>query len=172
MEKEDEALTAAYRMLSKGQQVLSLTQVLIAAGLNKQALPNLAIVRADSPRVHVRSTGREEIVFSTTGSWRDTKRDQVRTKNVYDYDWRRSDWRRVNGHPQLEDVEALTPVVPPHLRPKDLSKYHIMWEPNWQRRAPDPDPFLLSRISDDLFVIVAVWDMTPLELAVLEGRPR
>ncbi len=78
-------------------------------------------------------------------------------------------WKK-RGFPTTHSAEALAPKIPPRHHPGDLSKYYLLWEPKWEAKAPDPDPMLLSRIGDNFFAIVAVWDMTPLEQAVLEGR--
>jgi len=71
---------------------------------------------------------------------------------------------------------ATIPIIPPRFRPKyDLKGYHLLWEAVWHRtktaRAPR-DPALLKRIGGDLFAVLAIWDLTPLEMAVLEMRPQ
>ena len=49
-----------------------------------------------------------------------------------------------------------------------LDRYFILWEADWQRRAP-VDPALLRPVGGDLYVVVATWDLTDLERAVLNG---
>jgi hypothetical protein len=71
---------------------------------------------------------------------------------------------------------AILPLIPPRLRPPHgLDNYHLLWEAVWTRprtrRAPG-DPALLKHIGGDLWAVLAVWDLTPLEQAVLEMRPR
>jgi hypothetical protein len=51
-----------------------------------------------------------------------------------------------------------------------LRNYHILWEPDWELQPPPPDPFLLKRVSHDLYAIVAQWDLSPIELQVLGRR--
>ena len=73
-------------------------------------------------------------------------------------------WNKRNHNP----ITAIVPLVPPRLRPKDLSKYYILWEAEWDPLAP-VDPFLLKRLTNRFFAVVAEWDLTPLERAVIEG---
>lgn len=62
---------------------------------------------------------------------------------------------------------ARVPTVPLHLRPRgDLGSYAILWEAEWE--SMPIDPFLLRRVTADWFVVVAHWDLTPLERMVME----
>lgn len=45
----------------------------------------------------------------------------------------------------------------------------ILWEAEWQA-VPPKDPALLRHLGGDLYAVVAVWDLTELERAVLGGR--
>jgi hypothetical protein len=53
------------------------------------------------------------------------------------------------------------------LRPKDFSKYYILWEANWE--DPPGDPVLLKHIEDEFYAILAAWDLTQLEQEVLRS---
>jgi hypothetical protein len=67
-------------------------------------------------------------------------------------------------------IKALIPAIPAHLRPADdLANYHILWEAKWEPTAP-VDPLLLKRLTDNIYVILAQWDLTPIEQAILEDR--
>jgi len=64
----------------------------------------------------------------------------------------------------------MVPPVPPGLRPASaIGNYHVLWEAEWERVAP-ADPALLKHIGGDLYAVLAVWDLTELERAVLAGR--
>ena len=150
IEREEEELRAAYRAMSLGQRVLCLPRVMRAAGFDAQGLPKLAIacsqwswVNYDSSKASFRPDGvrRGGIEFA----WPEAR----------DVGWRRA--------------RALVPPVPPRFRPDDLEKYHTLWEPVWQP-VPPKDPILLRQISDSMYVVVAQWDLSPIERAVLEGR--
>ena len=62
------------------------------------------------------------------------------------------------------------PLIPVHLRPKrGLANYHILWEAEWTRTYP-ADPYLLRRFSGDAWLVVAAWDLTDVERAVMSQR--
>lgn len=64
----------------------------------------------------------------------------------------------------------MVPSVPVWLRPEGhLSEYHILWEAEWEV-APPVDPILLKYVSGPMYAVIAQWDLTPVERAVLEGR--
>jgi hypothetical protein len=70
-----------------------------------------------------------------------------------------------------EMLKAMAPVIPPALRPAHhLRNYHLLWEAEWSRiPRPPGDPALLKHVAGDLYAVLAVWDLTPLEQAVLAG---
>ena len=63
------------------------------------------------------------------------------------------------------------PIIPVHLRPKrGLANYHVLWEAEWERVVPR-DPYLLRRIGKaDLWLVVAHWELSPVEMAALSTR--
>ncbi len=63
----------------------------------------------------------------------------------------------------------MVPLIPPALRPStDFRNFHILWEAEWQRVAPK-DPALLKHVGGHLYAVLATWDLTELERAVLGG---
>ncbi len=69
----------------------------------------------------------------------------------------------------VKDCRAAVPQIPPQHRPKSLDGYHILWEAKWE--AVPADPMLLRRLDGShLFAVVAQWDLTPVEQAVLRGH--
>jgi hypothetical protein len=68
------------------------------------------------------------------------------------------------------EATALVPIVPPNLNPRGaLGNYHILWDAVWVA-APPKDPMLLRHLAGSLYAIVAHWDLTALEMAVMRGR--
>lgn len=75
---------------------------------------------------------------------------------------------------------ALAPLVPPKALnaisgTAALSRHLILWEvEQWSDRmigaVPDRDPLLLRPIHGDLCAVVAQWDLTDLERAVMASR--
>lgn len=69
-----------------------------------------------------------------------------------------------------ESAQALVPMVPPALHPaRHLRNYHIIWDAVWIKEPPR-DPLLVKHLAGFLYAIVAAWDLTPLEQAVMRGR--
>jgi hypothetical protein len=82
---------------------------------------------------------------------------------MFRMDW--PDMRNSNG-----THEAIVPIIPVHLRPKrGLANYHILWEAEWTKRYP-VDPYLLRRLGGDAWLVVAAWDLTDVERAVMSSR--
>lgn len=176
LEKEDEKLKEAYRELSKNNLVVNVHTAISRAGLNDKRLPKLAICRADARRCFLRVTrtnGANLVRFGASSNFYNAKAgtivdvripsDMYNTLNNWD-------WRNKNNFPNVERVSAHVPIVPPEHRPKELKDYYIMWEAVWDLTAPI-DPFLLRKVNDDFYVVVAQWDLTELERTVLEARP-
>jgi hypothetical protein len=162
--EEDAAIARGYKALARGTPLLKLSEALKRGGLDQDSLPRLAICRADAKWCWLRLDADGEAWFSMDPRFNDyaTRRyvhvpegtfENVRTAT--------SRWN---------PVRALVPIVPPPLRPRAaLSNYHVLWEAEWQRTAPR-DPALLRKLGGDLWAVVAVWDLTELERAVLSGR--
>lgn len=173
---EDEAIMRGYRALSQGHQVLDVHDAFRTTGVDEKLRPRLAIARAGERYCWYRNHG--DNGHFTTRSWRGsttmgdfhaqrTKRhDIVLPKGVLptckQYIAGGSSYR-------LTEWRAIVPIVPAGLRPKaKLSNYHILWEAEWEQ-APT-DPILLRHLGGALYVVLAQWDLTPLERSVLGGR--
>lgn len=165
LEKEDRQLLLAYKALMKGQRLLHLPTVIRDGGWTKEWLPKLAIARANYKFVRFH-TGAAP--YYAAGPWESkVKGDVTFTRSVFPAEVTNAEWRRNNRFPA--SAQALVPTIPPNLRPDDITKYHILWEAEWQFQAPG-DPILLSQVNDDMYAVVAQWDLTPLEQRILESR--
>lgn len=170
LDKEDAALHKAYCALARGETVLSLPMVMRRAGLDPTTmLPKLAIVRADAQHVGISIDSSSVWFVDNSNRWRRDSACGV-PQNLFPAELADTQWRRNNGKLIPSNVRAVVPKIPPNLRPKHPTERYLMWEPKWERVPPDPDPFLLKHLGGGFFVVEAQWDMTPLELAVLEGR--
>lgn len=167
-EKEDLELLSAYRSLAAGQRIINLHKVLWAGGFKNQQ-PNFAIARADWRNVvleleHGTAHFKKEAWISQS-----TFRYRIPYAPHGPEFYKNYQQRHALGWTRLE---AIVPTIPVHLRPAgNLADYAILWEAEWKKVAPK-DPLLLKQIkdSDKFFVILAQWDLTPLEQQVLEGR--
>jgi len=152
-----------YQFLARGKKIIDIFDVMQKGGVEK-GLPRLAIAKAHRKRVIFvkRTNGRgsfghgekgyyegEVILPSGTFRWKDKIED-----------------RRMH-------YKAKVPIIPASLYPEgDLKDFWILWEvENWRKiTIPPKDPFLLKRISKNLFAILGAWDLTPLERALIRGR--
>jgi hypothetical protein len=177
---EDDRIAAGYRAIARGYSVLRLSETIAAGGYFPNGMPRIAVGRADS-QVCICDRG--------GGSWRD--------EGEHDFVFQDDRWRENRGAlvglhtvrvtvPFLEPTgpqrmwrgQTVVPTIPPEHRPKRrrLHGFHILWEvEEWRavrrRRGVAPrDPALLRHIGGDLWAVVAVWDLTDLERAVIAGR--
>ena len=162
---EDEAIMRGYRALAKGSALIDLHETLRRGGQDEEQRPRLAIVRADLAWCHFEFNG-GTLRFAGANARDGFAKIQWRSRAVTRIPagvFERSPNTWPSG-------VALTPSIPPALRPKHaLSNYHILWEAVWQK-APPVDPVLLKHLGGSLYVVLAQWDLTPLEQAVLAGR--
>jgi hypothetical protein len=144
-----------YRAISKGKTVISVNTAIQNAGLDTQKRPLLAVCRADFPRCVFRATD-DELSFS--GRHERFGRTSAEIKIPFPS----AKWSAY--------CEAIVPRIPPQHRPEkgSLRKYHILWEAEWQDIPKDP--YLLRQIGKDAWVVLAAWDLTAVELAVLRAH--
>lgn len=155
--QQDVALKNAYREIMRGNRVLDLAATLRAAGLDPQGRPRLAIIAANHTLCWFSR-------FGSSGLFSPRESDG----------WR---GRPARGHVSVDlsvwapgkvierRCRAVVPTIPPLLRPAHPDRYWILWEAEWE--TVPGDPFLLRRLGCGLYMIVAQWDLTPLEQAVL-----
>ena len=167
----------AYQLLAQGRLVIQALESIKRAGVKTEGVdigfPKLALCRADAVGCTVRMT-----------------HDGSATMHASDTDPRSRGWRQGGGTIQSRNCfvfpagtfsapprdqrwrgEALVPVPPIHLRPRRaLANYHVLWQAEWSRIVPD-DPYLLRRIGRaDMWLVVAMWELTPVERAALATR--
>jgi hypothetical protein len=163
MTPADAEIAAIYKRIARGDKVIRALESIKAAGLNGDQFPRLAIGRADLPRIYCHRSS-TQVCFSHkryfSFGWRS---DQHRSKNVL------LSWEV----PRKDQVgEAIVPLIPVHLRPKrGIENYFILWEAEWSRTYP-VDPYLLRRFGGDAWLVVAAWDLTEAERAVMGSRIR
>lgn len=162
---EDAQIARAYKALAEGKAVLNIDEAFAAAGFDDLGFPRLAIARADLVHVGLVS-GRGVARTFEMGppnklGWRRRQNavleGQVFTVPMGDI------------QPPTDMMYAVVPNIPPALRPPhDLSNYHLLWEPIWRRNPRPPgDPALLKWLGGPLYAVLATWDLTPVEQAVL-----
>lgn len=161
----DEVLMKGYSAIARGKRVIDINAVIHAGGYDTEHRPKLAIARADQKEIHFFYDGARP----TFSSWSNgSKKNPSRERHFV------LPPRPDETSPRwavLRDVHAraMVPLVPADVRPDShLRNFHILWEANWV--AAPVDPILLRRIGGSFFAIIAQWDLTELERAVMNGR--
>lgn len=165
----DRECMRAYQLLGQGRLIIKALESVVAAGLNADGLPKLAICRADAASCTLRMDR------DGGGFMRDSRVEPrhknrwteiIQSRSMFTFPARSF----VNGK-ETWRAEALVPVPPLHLRPqRGLANYHILWEAEWTKIVPR-DPYLLRRIGQaDLWLVVAMWNLTEVERAALSTR--
>ena len=164
---EDIALMKAYRALGRGVKVIDLVQVMQAANVDDRGRPRLAIARADQTVVRFWHgwSGAARFDKPTAGH---RGRSATRVKLPERTFMTPAD-KPALVLSQVSAANAMVPTIPPLHRPKDsLENYWLLWEAEWTQ--PPVDPALLKHLGLNLYAVLAVWNLTALEQAILRGR--
>lgn len=171
MTEADQAIMRGYKALARGNQVISMVETMRAGGFvelgrrgynTPMRLPNLAVIRADAKRCFtdgIHADGSVRFASAAESVWQST---HTRRRIVLD----RGTFEAFEGGGGPR-YSAIVPLIPPRLRPPfKLSNYHILFEAEWNWDPPK-DPALLRHLGGDLWAVLAIWDLTELERAVL-----
>jgi hypothetical protein len=167
----DRECMRAYQLIAQGRLIIKALESVVKAGVGADGLPKLAICRADamSCTVRIETRGRatmRDTRYHPRRARRGSNRDHMESRSLFEF----PDGSFLGAAP-VWAAEGLVPVPPVHLRPRrGLENYHILWEAEWSR-TPPRDPYLLRRIGKaDLWLVVAMWDLTEVERAALQTR--
>ena len=156
-----EDMKKVYNQLKSGRKLVDINMVFDRAGVHDDNhQPKLAICQADAEICYCKYDSDGNLLFSKRqlARWDDPQKIDVTIKKF----------------PKLTQtvvLKTLVPPIPPSLRPKgDLSKYYILWDVDKWEIEPPKDPYLLKRVTGNMYVVLAGWDLTELERAVIRGR--
>lgn len=153
----DAEIAAIYKRIAQGKTAIRALESIRSAGLNAEGFPKLAICRADMAECWWRPSPNQ----CTFGE----RFPRTRSRKTVAMDWAGLNSGKWEG-------QAIVPIIPVHLRPRrGLANYHILWEAEWTRHYPI-DPYLLRRFGGDAWLVVAAWDLTDVERAVMSSRLR
>jgi len=153
-----------YRELSLGSRVINVDEAIGDAGPNAEGLPLLAIARADQKfcrlKGHWTPRNGSRIAFGDTDGNGEFLRPRIVPERALSQQFTSSPM-------QFKPQRAMVPMIPPNIRPAgNLSKYWILFEAEW-KPIPPMDPLLLRPIGGPFFVVLAHWNLTEVERAVL-----
>ena len=175
-EKYLEDLKKVYFNLKQGKKVIDVFAAMQKAGVNNLGEPRLAISTAGKNKVRFIKQAAGSGSFYN-GEWAGYTGDIQLPSGSFP-EWSRDEptkYQKENnfvGSVSREKIETGVPIVPAHLLPLGkLESYYILWEvDDWEEILPPvKDPFLLKRLSMNLFVVLAEWDLTEIEQSVIRG---
>jgi len=161
-----------YNQLSCGRKIVDINTIFQRSGLTFNGEPRLAIALATEKKVRCKYKKDGTVIFlnmdARACNWDEsTHKIDVVIENVFPKipEDKLDKWKRdIN-------LETIVPKIPASLRPKGkLENYYVLWEVEKWKMVPPVDPYLLRRINDNMFVVVAGWNLTELERAVMKGR--
>ena len=156
-------LQKLYYHAMKGHKIIDIFEAFKFAGLNDKNEPRLAIAKADRKEIYFHKERTGTGTFSHE-SWMgynaEKKKDNVKFPDkTFCEKWEKE-----------ERIKTSVPVIPVSKKAgKNLKNYYILWEVEKWDIVPK-DPFLLKRITNNLFVLVEKWNLTKLEQALIRGR--
>jgi len=187
---EYEAIATGLEELIEGRRLVDVRNAIVAGGFHEDGRPRIAIARADRKQVRCNWNTRGRILTLRTDGRSGQASPRARpsmshTITLHDGEhpeWKH--WRDADNWPHSNipgTGYALVPIIPPAVRreagvaaSRDR-EHHVLFEVEaWSdtplRAEPDRDPYLLRHLGGDLYVILAAWDLTPLERAVMTWR--
>ncbi|MBR0879667.1 MULTISPECIES: hypothetical protein [Bradyrhizobium] len=168
----DREVMRAYQLIGQQKLVIKALESIVAAGLDADGHPKLAIAPADAKAVTCRIRADGSAIMDgrapRSQSFKSNNDNKLISERSY-IAWPRGSFANVPK--EVWHAQAQVPSIPLHLKPKrGLANYHILWEAVWTK-APPLDPFLLRRIGKaDLWVVVAMWELTEVERGALATR--
>lgn len=166
-------LKRVYGHMTHGKKLIDVESSIRRAGVNLKGEPKLAICRADAVTCYLSRNRDGSCVFT----WRDFRWNIENPRKTYGEFgmspgsfgdlWNNLSWRD-------RKIKAPVPLIPPHIMIEQikyrLQNYHILWEVEEWTPDPPVDPILLKKVTPTLYAVLATWDLTDVERAVLKGH--
>jgi hypothetical protein len=163
---EDRGIVTGLKAIAAGRKLIDILQVFRNCPADRLGRPALAIARAHWRNVWLRRFHNGSAQFGESANaiagWGRPARH--RFFKLPDGTIQETQ-RKGSG-----DLKAIVPLIPPNLRPATaIESYCILFEAEWEP-VPPIDPMLIRHLHGSLYAVLAHWDLTPLERAVLAGR--
>lgn len=163
-------LRRTYAQLKNGKAIIDIEKVLVSAGVHENFHPKLCITKAMNKkgRCHYMEDG--TIKFCSHDEWPRPWTSKPFASDIYlKAAFPKITKDTVPSLPRELKLEAPVPIIPPHLIPNKLTDdFYILWEVDQWKPIPPVDPYLLRRITKNIFVIVAGWNLTKVEQLVMK----
>jgi len=168
-------MAKVYGHLQHGKKIIDIHEAFKKAGLNEESDPKLAIVRADAKECHCRKYERGAACFSILQV---TQRGPLKKDGGIVLPEGTFQW--VLEQPGYswsiarKDLKTIVPVIPPSILVTEvkllLPNYYLLWEVEKWQPIPPRDPILLKKLTPNLYGVLATWNLTELERAIIRGR--
>ncbi|MHA2052715.1 MAG: hypothetical protein ACW99F_03860 [Candidatus Hodarchaeales archaeon] len=168
-------LKRAYGHMQHGGKVIDIFKAFKDAGENENGNPKIAIVRADGKKCYCTKLRDGAAVFShdTGGIWNRRAQGSSVARKSYNeiqvpentFSWDHIPWNK-------RVLSTIAPIIPPVIMIEqvryNLKNYHILFEVDAWKLEPPVDPILLKQINGSLFAVLATWDLTNIERAIIK----
>lgn len=158
-------LQKVYNQVKGGKKVIDIFKVIQKGGVIKPGYPRLAIVKAKTKKVFC--------TYFTTGSVHFKNENRFAGPIAEDISliFCLPEFKFTEPWKGSHNLEAPVPMIPFKILPQKLTDdYYILWEVDEWKMVPPTDPYLLKRITKNMFVVLAGWDLTEIEKSVMAGR--
>jgi hypothetical protein len=159
----DKEIQRTYQLIARGEVIIKALDAVVKAGVGEDGLPKLAICRADATTCFLdyRHDGGARMAMDQWPPENHRRRYLDFAPGSFPVPPPRKAWR----------AQAMVPLIPIDIRPRrGIENYHVLFEAIWAPMPPS-DPMLVRRIGEaDLWVVVAAWELTEIERAVLAAR--
>jgi len=175
-------MRSIYNQLRRGNKIIDVWEAVKKAGSLEDGNPKLALIPADQPICIFRKDSNGSGAYGYFGKRREWEQDFVVANQMPNNTF--GHWKTIDANDTTNRyvhgivdrfVKCPTPVIPPKfllLIPKNhgLGNYHILWEVEKWERIPPRDPMLLKQLTPNMFALLAHWNLTKLERAIIRGR--
>jgi hypothetical protein len=169
-----------YGHMTHGGKVVDVPESFKKIGLNADGDPKLAICRADAKVCWARKRDDGSIKFQAERlNYKVVKSNGDIVLPAKTFTWPIIE-APANWNPNVmvkqikrQEIKAPVPIIPANLLgvvKHNLANYHILWEVETWEPIPPKDPILLRQLTPNLFAVLATWDLTELERAIIRGR--
>lgn len=168
-------LKKIYAQVKQGKKVCDIFDVIHKGGIHPNFHPKLAIAQAKTKVIYCRYHPNGTVHYVNRNSYWSGSTSKPLKSDV-DLPKCLPAWDRlsVTGNKYGSDfcLSAPVPLIPPQYLPKSglTDDHYILWDVDKWEMAPPLDPWLLKRVTKTMFVVLAGWDLTELERAVMRGR--
>jgi len=149
---------AVYGHLRHGKKIIDLFESMKNTGLNEDGDPRLAICRADAKQCYCQKHAEGSALFSMESNHLSYYTNPRKTYNDLllppgTFQWHKQDEKQGMGRWKVL-----------------LKNLHIIWEVEEWKPIPPKDPILVKQLTPNLFGVLATWNLTKLERAIIRGR--